>query len=109
MSRNRRSIEIIAVLSVMLLLLAACGSNAVEPVVQEEPAEVAAPIEEQPEVETVDEAPVGEPSDEEQPEEATSGFTPGFELGDDSLIATDPGTVSLASGEIQVLEFFAFW
>jgi len=25
------------------------------------------------------------------------------------LVATDPSTVSLASGEIQLVEFFAFW
>jgi len=34
---------------------------------------------------------------------------PGFSLGDPNLHATDPQTVSLASGEIQLLEFFAFW
>lgn len=33
----------------------------------------------------------------------------GFALGDPNLKATNPSTVSLASGQIQVIEFFAFW
>lgn len=33
----------------------------------------------------------------------------GFVLGDPELHATDPSTVTLASGQIQVIEFFAFW
>lgn len=33
----------------------------------------------------------------------------GFALGDPNLKATDPSTVSLVSGQIQVIEFFAFW
>jgi len=32
-----------------------------------------------------------------------------LELGDPALKATDPGTVQLASGQVQLLEFFAFW
>lgn len=33
----------------------------------------------------------------------------GFALGNPNLKATDPTTVLLASGQNQVLEFFAFW
>lgn len=33
----------------------------------------------------------------------------GFALGDPNLKATDPSTVVLASGQIQLIEFFAFW
>ncbi|NJN43644.1 MAG: hypothetical protein HC806_02185 [Anaerolineae bacterium] len=27
----------------------------------------------------------------------------------DTLVASDPSTVTLASGEVQLVEFFAFW
>lgn len=27
----------------------------------------------------------------------------------DQLIATDPGTVQLAAGKVQLIEFFAYW
>ena len=30
-------------------------------------------------------------------------------VGDEELAATDPSTVSLVTGEPQVIEFFAFW
>lgn len=33
----------------------------------------------------------------------------GFEPGDRQLKASDPSGVVLASGEVQLLEFFAFW
>ena len=33
----------------------------------------------------------------------------GFALGDPELHATDPSTVLLASGQLQLIEFFAFW
>ena len=33
----------------------------------------------------------------------------GFALGDPNLKATNPDTVVLASGQIQLIEFFAFW
>ena len=27
----------------------------------------------------------------------------------DQLVATDPGTVQLAAGKVQLIEFFAYW
>lgn len=36
-------------------------------------------------------------------------YTLGFSLGGPDLRATAPGRVNLASGEIQLVEFFAFW
>ena len=27
----------------------------------------------------------------------------------DQLVATDPGTVQLAAGQVQLIEFFAYW
>ena len=105
MLRYRRSSKFIILFSIAAILLAACGSTAAEPVVQEELPPVVATLAEQPEVEVVDEAPGGELAVEEQ----VAAFTPGYELGSSQLVSTDPSTVSLASGEIQVLEFFAFW
>ncbi len=45
------------------------------------------------------------------PAEEAAGDGPelGFALGDPNLRATDPDTVVLASGQIQLIEFFAFW
>jgi hypothetical protein len=40
------------------------------------------------------------------PTEAPSGTTP---LGSPELHATNPTNVSLASGKVQLVEFFAFW
>jgi hypothetical protein len=40
----------------------------------------------------------------EEPTEAASPPPPR-----DEIIATDPTTVALASGEVQLVEFFAFW
>ncbi|MDH5507320.1 MAG: hypothetical protein OEZ02_08875 [Anaerolineae bacterium] len=39
----------------------------------------------------------------------TPGPQLGFPLGDPNLKATDPTTVRLASGKIQLIEFLAFW
>ena len=41
-----------------------------------------------------------------EPEEPTEATAPVVRT---ELEATDPSTVSLASGEIQLVEFFAFW
>jgi len=45
-----------------------------------------------------------EPEPIEATEESTEKPTPRS-----GLVATDPSTVTLASGEIQLVEFFAFW
>lgn len=61
----------------------------------------------------------GYPSSEDQSLE-TLPLTEGYPSPDDSFVATvpvlkteleatDPSTVNLASGEIQLIEFFAFW
>ncbi len=44
---------------------------------------------------------------EPQSQQADPGSTK--ESNRDELHATDPGTVSLASGKVQLVEFFAFW
>lgn len=48
------------------------------------------------------------------PAENSAGGYPGPELASPpplktELVATDPSTVNLASGELQLVEFFAFW
>lgn len=92
------------------ILLAACTPSAAPPapteVVEEAPAssgiEVEAPTEAEPT--TAPAAVVAEatesPTEEPLPVATSRG---------DSLIATDPATVNLASGEPQLVEFFAFW
>lgn len=46
-------------------------------------------------------APSGDTTTPEQ--EAAQPFTL------DQLVATDPGTVQLATGKVQLIEFFAYW
>lgn len=41
--------------------------------------------------------------------EVDTGYSLGYSLGSPNLQATDPSTVTLASGEIQLVEFFAYW
>lgn len=57
---------------------------------------------------TATDLPVGELADPADPSVETAPEL-GFALGDPNLRATDPSTVSLASGQIQLIEFFAFW
>jgi hypothetical protein len=49
--------------------------------------------------------------DSESLEESGSATLPDSELtlGDPELTATDPTSVQLASGKLQLIEFFAFW
>ena len=101
-----------AVVLIGAMLLAACGGTA-------EPAEVEAPppeVEEAapPVVENAVEEPMEEPPapvEDSAPVEAGEEEMPqlGFELGDPQLKSTDPAGVALASGEVQLVEFFAFW
>ena len=96
------------------ILLAACTPSATPPppteaVMDEAPAsptaEVAPPTEAVPppteEVAEAVEIPTEEPPAEEPLPMPTSRG--------DSLVATNPATVNLASGEPQLIEFFAFW
>ncbi len=94
-----------------VFMLSACTPSApapppTEPVVAEPAAPAADPA---PEVEpptVVPEAPEAAPVETEPPaEEPAVVVTP---RGND-LEATDPSTVNLASGEPQLIEFFAFW
>ncbi len=48
----------------------------------------------------------GQPTPEEAAEQPTDKPTPTIKSG---LQATDPSTVQIASGEIPLVEFFAFW
>ena len=114
-TRKRIWLSMAAVL-IGAMLLAACGGTA-------EPAEVEAPppeVEEAapPAVENVGEESMEEPMEEppapveeSAPAEAIEEEMPqlGFELGDPQLKSTDPAGVALASGEVQLVEFFAFW
>lgn len=45
----------------------------------------------------------------EAEEEADAGAYPELVLGDPAFRETDPSTVSLVSGQIQFVEFFAYW
>lgn len=42
----------------------------------------------------------------EQDSQVAESFTPEVKL---KIVATDPNSVVLASGELQLIEFFAFW
>lgn len=46
---------------------------------------------------------------EDEAPEFSSSIPLGFPLGREELVATDPNTVSLVTGEPQIIEFFAFW
>lgn len=48
-------------------------------------------------------------SAEDEALEFSSSIPLGFPLGREELVATDPNTVSLVTGEPQIIEFFAFW
>ena len=72
----------------------------VDPVAEEEQ-----PLESTVEAEVEDVAQV-EPTTEVEPEVVAEPPAP---RPLDQLIATDPATVSLASGQVQLVEFFAFW
>jgi len=104
-----RTIAIIAVFSLSVLVLTACGTSVSEPEVQDELPPAAITITEQPDISVPQEFLDSEESVEEQDADPGAVFSPGFELGSSSLVATDPATVNLTSGQIQVLEFFAFW
>lgn len=42
-------------------------------------------------------------------EEVSAGISLGFSLGSPTLQASDPSTVSLTTGNPQVIEYFAYW
>ena len=109
MANKCRSIANIAVFSLSVLVLTACGTSVSDPQVQDELPPAAITITEQPEVSVPEEILDTEESIQEQGTDPVTVFSPGFELGSSSLVATDPATVNLTSDQIQVLEFFAFW
>lgn len=106
----KKHTRLIGVISILLVFgLSACVGNTGE--------QPAAPQENiQPtDTEAVIPTETNEPSQEltattekesSQPEETESEEKPTARVG---LQATDPETVKLASGEIQLVEFFAFW
>lgn len=112
MYKNKKySFDIALVLFLGMLTLTACGSNEVTQPGSDNnnegssATEVVQPsLSESPTL-AVNDLPVSTDS------ASSSAGTPelGFALGDPKLKATDPSTVSLASGQIQVIEFFAFW
>lgn len=124
-SKVKRSAHVLVpALVVAALLLGACGGAAqvdaaadveVDPVPENaDNAEAGAEAEASTEMET--EAEVGveteaeDPVEDEEPEAQTEdeGY-PELVLGDAAFRVTDPGTVTLASGQVQLVEFFAHW
>lgn len=94
---NLNVLKIFPVFLLFMLILAACSSSS----------PVASPAE------TLGEAaPAADPTTSQPVEEAQAGDTdspaaPPTPRQD--LHASDPSTVSLASGQLQLVEFFAFW
>ena len=89
-------------LSLIVLLLAACAPAAVT---TEEPAKPAAPAVVAPSATPAAESPAVEAASTEVP--AATPLPVATSRGPD-LEATDPGTVSLASGNLHFVEFFRF-
>ena len=101
------------------LLLAACngviddtgGDLNVAPPPANDGGEADSPPDPPPPDTSVDE---GEPQqDQADPDEAAADLPPkpalGFEFGETELEATDPALVNLSSGELHLVEMFAFW
>ena len=93
-------LKLLAVAVGATLLISACGNGGVDAVISD----------------AVDEDPssvveIGELPTTVSDVSSDDGSAPalGFALGDPELHATDQSTVSFASGQIQVIEFFAFW
>lgn len=131
MNLKARSIQLsvsVAFFSVTAILLSACGSNAaaeLKAVVDAQTQSGAAVAAEVAQVETQVEGNVAEiegPSSSPEAEEevvADEGIVeasveevrtvPVLVPGDPQLKSTDPATFQIASGRIQLVEFFAFW
>ncbi len=107
---NRKTLLTLGLLIVFMLSACIPATPAPEPPPEVAPAETTQ--EEAPPVPaaTEAEAPAAAPTEAEAPaeesaEEPVAVATP---RGND-LHATDPGTVNVASGKPQLIEFFAFW
>lgn len=92
-----RALKITPLFLLVMLFLAACSSSA----------QVTPPAE------TLGEAaPVADPTTSQSVEEAQAGdadIPAAQPTPRQDLLASDPSTVSLASGQLQLVEFFAFW
>ena len=113
------------ILFISALIFSACGSEAESTQQQRNETVESVSVDEesvlpnQPEPETLtDPVDTGEsvlmtPSETEIPAPTTTGsdieYSLGYNLGGADLKSTDPSTVALASGEIQLVEFFAYW
>lgn len=102
--QNKIKILLLLVMT-SLLILSGCGSGSDLGIITSTE-----------QVETVSSGGEGVPSnptDLEEPAssdgEVDAGYSLGYSLGGPDLRSTDPSTVSLASGEIQLVEFFAYW
>ena len=117
MLKHNKLIFIIA--SIVLLTFAACGGNintetsqATEPDVVQSGGEQGLTGESQQDEPTGNEQTIQSESPQAETPVSTTeveSYALGFNLGGPDLRATDPSTVSLANGEIQLVEFFAFW
>lgn len=103
----------------LILALAACSQafptvQVSEPPADSQPAATDSPAEAAPPASTEAEAgapPAEPPTQAAQPtgEPAAATPTEPTPLGSPELKASDPATVSLAAGKVQLVEFFAFW
>lgn len=100
---NFRAIKIIPAFLLVTLLLAACSSSA----------PVAPPAQTVGEATLVIEQATSQPVAETSPTEVNTEPAAPAEVVKPTLRpdlhASDPSTVSLASGQLQLVEFFAFW
>ncbi len=105
-----KSIPLILTIWLALVLLLSACSSGVERQPREEQSNPPSP-ESSLESTDVSEIPTLTAAELPAPAEEAAGDGPelGFALGDPNLRATDPDTVVLASGQIQLIEFFAFW
>ncbi len=96
-------LKIIPVFLLVMLVLAACSSSA--PVAP--PAEAVG--EATPVTDPASSQPVGEASPTEASADPAAPVQDVKPTPRPDLHASDPSTVSLASGQLQLVEFFAFW
>jgi hypothetical protein len=134
-----KHLRLVSLFTIMVLMISACAgifptaqANPVEPAssvenkVADESAEMPASddvsaevvaVESSPEPVQVDTSPAPEETEEEMSEQEMSPTeVPPEEMEQEpqvvvreQLVATDPATVSLASGQVQLVEFFAYW
>ena len=103
---NRKTLLTLGLL--IVFVLSACTPTESAPVAPPEPTVAETTQEEAPPAPEVteEETPVAAPAATESPAEEPVALA--TSRGSD-LHATDPGTVNIASGKPQLVEFFAFW